>query len=237
METAGKESISVFGSEDNKENSLKTGRVPMNPGIPQPLCYCSYCGKTKCKEMFCFRRNDRLRHSLQPGTHPTRLLMAINTKVIENTDKVVTGFQVTEKPEVSISKTESGSPKWVCSLVNEDDRFPTCLVEINGVPVKALVDTGSNCSLASASLAPLLGALESEDTNLDVVSASGDFIPILAKKVVELKIGDLVAEVELHVIKAGTASINFNVILGNDAMECFPAVIINCRSRTVSSDA
>ena len=109
-----------------------------------------------------------------------------------------------------------------------------CFVKVNGTTVRELIDTGARCSLV---LANLLGIFGATDTNLEVISATGDTMPTAADITIHLNIDYLEARIRLRLVKMGVTTSTYEIVLGMNAVQCLPALTINYSSGVLHFDS
>ena len=78
---------------------------------------------------------------------------------------------------------------------------PSVCVEINKNKYECMLDTGAKISVLEFDLTKSMGKLKVNETKMDIRCANGSKIPIMGKTIINVKLGNIMKEIEFYVTK------------------------------------
>jgi len=114
---------------------------------------------------------------------------------------------------------------FVCLNAGDRDAPTTCLTlaKVNGVPVTALIDTGSTVTLMSEQFAATLPGLQREPPTKVVKSLSNHGLELTASAKISLRLCDRLVTVKAHVMP----SIAYPLLIGADSLRKYGRVVLD----------
>jgi hypothetical protein len=139
-----------------------------------------------------------------------------------------------EKPSTSTPSTGDQAPLCIAPDVMSCGSTARAVVNvmINGVNLRALVDTGASLSLAPRRLISAL-SIQPKKTNFSALSASGHNIPIIAIGEASVRLAGSDVETSISFTEDSMFGPNkkYDIILGCDVFEQLPPITFDFRSR------